>query len=244
MADGTDEAAWARRLARMLDLTNLDDGCDPAAIDALCAAAVAEPGPVAAVCVWPSFVAQAREALAGSNVLVATVANFPAGDGAAHAAAEACVAAADDGAHEVDVVAPWRSALAGDSAGVAALVAACRAALPKSVALKVILESGAFEDLGALRSAADAAIGSGADFLKTSTGKHGVGATRDAADVLIAGAAATATCGVKVSGGVRTFEDARAYAAAADAAFGPVDAGRFRIGASGLLTALRDKAKA
>ena len=56
----------ARQLIELIDLTNLDDRCDAAAIDALCAAAVQHE--VAAVCVWPDFVAQAGAAVAGTSV--------------------------------------------------------------------------------------------------------------------------------------------------------------------------------
>ena len=55
-------------------------GCDAAAIAALCDRARTPHGPVAAVCVWPDFVAQCRAALAGSGIRVATVVNFPTGD--------------------------------------------------------------------------------------------------------------------------------------------------------------------
>jgi deoxyribose-phosphate aldolase len=74
-----DDAAAARRILSLLDLTNLEPTCGPADIDALCARAVGGPGPVAAVCIWPQFVAEARRRLAGSAVRIATVGNFPAG---------------------------------------------------------------------------------------------------------------------------------------------------------------------
>ena len=74
----TPREAAARALA-CLDLTNLDADCDAAAIEALLARTRTPHGPVAAVCVWPAFVAQARRGLAGSGIRVATVVSFPAG---------------------------------------------------------------------------------------------------------------------------------------------------------------------
>ena len=62
--DATRATAAARALA-CLDLTNLDDGCDEAAITDLCRRARTPHGPVAAVCIWPDFVEQARAELAG-----------------------------------------------------------------------------------------------------------------------------------------------------------------------------------
>ena len=77
------ELEAARLALDCLDLTSLNDGDDDAAIDALCRRAVGSQGKVAAVCVWPRFVAQARAALP-RDVAVAAVANFPDGRIAPH----------------------------------------------------------------------------------------------------------------------------------------------------------------
>ncbi|MBL8999347.1 MAG: deoxyribose-phosphate aldolase, partial [Gemmatimonadetes bacterium] len=69
----------ARRSLPLVDLTSLDEDEDAASTNALCARAVTPHGPVAAVCLWPRFVAQARAALAGTGVRIATVVNFPTG---------------------------------------------------------------------------------------------------------------------------------------------------------------------
>lgn len=76
MADAASKAELAARALALVDLTNLNDGCTAADIDALCARAVTEHGHVAAVCVYPAFVAQAKAKLAGTPVKVATVVNF------------------------------------------------------------------------------------------------------------------------------------------------------------------------
>jgi deoxyribose-phosphate aldolase len=68
----------ARLALQCLDLTSLNDADTPADIAALCQRAQTRFGPVAAVCVWPRFVAQARNLLPAS-IRVAAVANFPAG---------------------------------------------------------------------------------------------------------------------------------------------------------------------
>ena len=98
----------------VIDLTTLEDDDTPARVRALCEKAQTPRGPVAAVCILPRLAAVAVEALQGSPVKVATVANFPDGaydpDGAAATAAQAVA----DGVDEVDVVAPWRSVLQGD----------------------------------------------------------------------------------------------------------------------------------
>ena|SRR5271166_162760 len=71
----------ARRLVASIDLTSLELDDTPDKIAALCQDAVTPCGPVAAVCVYPGFVRQARTALTGTGVKVATVIDFPDGSG-------------------------------------------------------------------------------------------------------------------------------------------------------------------
>lgn len=231
-------AALARRVLALLDLTSLNDGDSAAAIDALCGRAVTPHGAVAAVCIWPRFVAQARSRLAGSPVRVATVVNFPGGGDAPDTVARDIAASLRDGAHEIDIVLPYRRYLANDTAAAGAVLAAARTACGASVPLKVILESGAFPDLLTLGAAARFAILAGADFIKTSTGKIAVGATLAAAETMIGAIAGTRRrVGFKASGGIRTVAQAGEYLAIADRIMGPQWAGptTFRFGASGLL---------
>ena len=231
--------AAARALA-CLDLTNLDEACDAAAIDALCARARTPHGPVAAVCVWPAFVAQAHALLAGSGIRVATVVNFPAGDDDVLSVRTATRQVIVDGADEIDMVVPWRALAAGERGVVAATVLEVKDAA-RNRRLKAILETGELEDPELIRRAADEALAGGADFLKTSTGKVAVNATPEAAGILLAAiTAADRPAGLKVAGGVRTTAEAAAYLELCDRAMGPgwATPERFRIGASGLLADL------
>lgn len=223
----------------LLDLTSLDDDDTTPTILDLCARAETRRGPVAAVCVLPRFVAAAADALAGRPVLVATVADFPAGQGEVADTVAAIERAVDDGADEIDVVAPWRAHLAGDAEAVARVVSACVPACGGRP-LKVILETGSHPDAASTRAMADAALAAGAAFLKTSTGKHGPGASPEAARVLLEAVRDHGAGGVKVSGGVRTADQARAYVALAEEVMGEgwVTPQTFRIGASSLLDAL------
>ncbi len=228
-----------RRLLGLLDLTRLEDDADDGPVRALCAKALASPVRPAAVCVYRPFVPTAR-ALLGDAVRVATVANFPDGATDAQIAALECEQAIDAGADEVDVVFPWRALCAGDEAVCADLVAACRDVTGRHV-LKVILESGMLNDADRVRRASAICIHAGVDFLKTSTGKAAVGATPEAARVMLEAIAASGRpVGFKVSGGVRTVADALGYLQLAEEIFGAdqVRPERFRIGASGLMDAL------
>lgn len=232
----------AKRALALLDLTDLGDAASETAALSLCARAMARPVPVAAVCIWPRFVAAARKALAGSPVRIATVVNFPAGGGVAAPVVAETTKAVADGADEIDLVMPWRDFLAGDADSARAMVAAVKAACG-AARLKVILETGEYPGLEQVRSASDLAIAAGADFIKTSTGKTAHSASLAAAETMLAAILASGRpVGLKPSGGIRTLADAKAYLDLADGIMGPGWARpqTFRFGASGLHQALLD----
>lgn len=229
----------ARLALQCMDLTSLNTGDTSADIDALCQRGQTPFGTVAAVCVWPRFVAQARAALPGA-VKVAAVANFPAGDLNLDLALADTHAIVQAGGDEVDVVLPYRALMQGQVGACADFLAQVRAACGSGVALKVIIESGELATPELIAQATTLALDSGADFVKTSTGKTAVSATPEAAEVMLRTIAAhsrRATAGFKASGGIRTVADAQGYLQQVahflgDAALVPQ---RFRFGASGLL---------
>ncbi|MEX2499283.1 MAG: deoxyribose-phosphate aldolase [Wenzhouxiangellaceae bacterium] len=228
----------------LMDLTRLEDDTDDTRVRAMCKRTATAFGHPAAVCVYPRFIQAAREALAeiglADQVAVATVANFPAGKPDPEVAAREIGQAITLGADEVDVVFPWRALLEGDENSGRVLVRKCRLACA-SHPLKVILESGMLDKPDDVRRAAKIAIAEGADFIKTSTGKAETGATAQAARVMLETIRASGReVGFKVSGGVRTLDDACRYMQLAEEIMGPgwVSPQNFRIGASGLLDAL------
>ena len=236
-----DRTTAARRALPLLDLTSLDEDDTEERIAALCAQARTPAGDVAAVCVYPRFVAQAAAALAGSPVRVATVANFPAGRLDARGAAQEAERALADGADEVDVVLPYLAFAAGERDAALAVVEAARTATAGAT-LKVILETGRLEGPETVREAAAGALAAGADFVKTSTGKLKPGATVEAARPMLEAIRDHGRGGFKAAGGVRTAEDAAAYLALADEVVGEgwTAPETFRLGASGLLADLLD----
>ncbi len=136
---------------------------------------------------------------------------------------------------------PYRAFLAGDEARAAAMVEAITDLVDAPCIVKVILETGAFPTGESISAAARLAIGAGADFVKTSTGKIPAGASLEAAAAMLAEiAAADRTIGLKPSGGIRTFDEAMAYVDLADSVMGAgwATPSTFRFGASGLLDAL------
>jgi deoxyribose-phosphate aldolase len=183
---------------------------------------------------------------------VATVVNFPSGDESVDDVVAMTEAALADGADDIDLVLPYRAFLAGDPAQASAMVEAVAALVGPPALFKVILETGAYPNSASVGAAAHLAIASGADFVKTSTGKIAQGASLDAARAMLDEIAAAAkngrtdgrtdgrTVGLKPSGGIRGFDDAMAYLDLADEVMGEgwATPATFRYGASGMLDAL------
>lgn len=229
----------ARVAISLLDLTDLADNHSAVGIDRLCERAAEHQ--VAAVCIWPEHVPRCVELLADSGVGIATVVNFPKGNQQVGKVLEETLTALSDGATEIDVVMPYKMFCNGDIKPTAAMIEAVGDLVAPPGILKVILETSELPDAAAVRSAAELAIGLGADFVKTSTGKASGGATLDAARVMLEAIADTdRTVGIKPSGGVKTFDDAMAYLDVAAEVMGDdwVVPATFRFGASSLLDAL------
>lgn len=238
-----DRAGVARRAIPLVDLTTLADDDTDDRVRALCGRAAASG--VAAVCIYPRFVATAVGALAahrtaddaGTAVQVATVVNFPAGTDPIEAIVAETERALADGADEIDLVVPFGAAMAGDLDAVEATVARIDEVCGDHL-LKAILETGALRDAELIGQVARRALAGGADFCKTSTGKIDVGATLDAARVILDAIVEDGRrAGIKLSGGIRTLDDAADYLDLIDHMMGPdwVSPATVRFGASSLL---------
>jgi deoxyribose-phosphate aldolase len=162
----------------MIDLTTLEGQDTPGKVRQLCQKAIhlhdAVPDlpHVAAVCVYPTMVKVARQALAGhDDIKVASVATaFPSGMAPLSVKLEDVRAAVAEGADEVDMVISRGAFLAGDYQRVFDEIVAVKEACGQAH-LKVILETGELGTLDRVRRASVLAINAGADFIKTSTGK-------------------------------------------------------------------------
>lgn len=237
---GDDLIASAQLALACLDLTSLNPEDTEADIARLCERAQSPFGPVAAVCVWPRLAAFARQQLP-AHIAVAAVANFPAGGADIAAAVRDTGEIVQSGAQEVDVVLPYGALLAGDDHAVMAVLSAVRAAA-QGVRLKVILETGELTTPALIAHACRLALDTGADFLKTSTGKTPRSATPQAARLLIDAIAsdpvACTQVGFKPSGGIRTVQDAALYMDLWRERMGDnaVTPQRFRLGASSVLS--------
>ncbi len=229
------------RLVSLIDLTSLNDDDDAPRIEALCQRALTPLGNVAAVCVYPRFVALARSTLnqlGAPDIKVATVCNFPAGDASVDQVCAEVQQSLESGADEIDLVYPYRALLAGDTSQGLELIATVADLCEGRALLKVILETGELQDPELIRQASEDAIAAGADFIKTSTGKVNVNATREAADTMLSVIAAHGgSIGLKPAGGIRTLEQALGYLELAQWWLGEewVTPQHLRLGASGLL---------
>lgn len=227
----------ARRSVSLIDLTSLGDDDSEVQIHRLCQRALSVE--VAAVCVWPEFVAQCREALMGSSINLATVVNFPDGGIDIDAAVALTRNTIDDGANEIDLVLPYTAWMAGDAETAREMIRSVKAACGPHH-LKVILETGRLRTHDRIRAASQLAIDAGADFLKTSTGKIAVSATPSAAGIMLETIRRSGKdIGFKAAGGIKTLRQAGNYLRLADQTFGPnwVRPDHFRFGASSLLDA-------
>ncbi len=201
---------------------------------------------VAAVCVYPRFVAVAKRALEGCAVRVASVAGaFPHGQLPIELKVEEVKYAVAQGADEVDVVLSRGLMLNGDYDTARHEVEAMKQAC-NGRTLKVILETGELPSPTLIAKATEVAIDGGADFVKTSTGKIGTGATLEAAEAMLNVVKNKVkfnkkTIGFKAAGGIRKPEEAMAYAQLAKKIMGDeyVKNQTFRIGASSLTDGLR-----
>ena len=236
-----DSKKLASKAISLLDLTNLNETCDDAAIEDLCTRAQTPYGNTAAVCVWPRFVKKAKSCLEGTGIKVATVVNFPDGGEDLTATLRETEQSLADGADEIDLVIPYKAFAIGRHGFAETMIARVRAAIPAPARLKTILETGELKDTVLIRDASHMAIAAGADFIKTSTGKVPVNATPAAAEIMLKAIADSGKpVGFKPAGGVRTLADAEAYLAIAAQYMGPdwATPDTFRFGASGVLDAL------
>jgi deoxyribose-phosphate aldolase len=242
---------WAIDTAiSMVDLTTLEGADTPGKVKAMCSKAL-HPDPtdlttpsVAAVCVYGDLVETARSVV-GDRIHVAAVATaFPSGRASLEVKLLDTKEAVAAGADEIDMVIDRGAFLSGDYAKVAREIEAVKEACGPAH-LKVILETGELKTLDNVKRASYLAMRSGADFIKTSTGKVTPAATLPVTLVMLEAVrdyyAQTGTrIGVKAAGGIRTSKDAIKYLVLVNETVGEdwLTPDYFRFGASTLLNDL------
>ncbi|MDR6637600.1 deoxyribose-phosphate aldolase [Paenarthrobacter nitroguajacolicus] len=214
----SNEAATPAHIASYIDHTLLKPEASEADILKVCAEAVEYK--FKSVCVNPLWVKTVAKALKGSGVLTCSVVGFPMGATPSDVKAFEARGAVLDGADEIDMVINMAAARAADKGALVDDIRTVAETVHAGEAiLKVIIETSMLDDEQKV-IACEAAVEAGADFVKTSTGFNGGGATAE--DVALMRKTVGPELGVKASGGVRSLADAQAMIAA----------GATRIGAS------------
>jgi deoxyribose-phosphate aldolase len=254
------QAAWLLRAVTCIDLTTLSGDDTPGRVKRLCAKARQPIRPdmlarlgldgekitVGAVCVYPNRVADAVQALRGTDIPVASVATgFPAGQTPLPQRIGEIEQAIEAGAKEIDVVIPRNFVLTGDWEALYNEIAQFRKTCGEAAHMKTILATG---DLGTLKQVYQAslvAMMAGSDFIKTSTGKESVNATLEVSLVMVRAIREYLDrtgfkVGFKPAGGISKAKQAMAWQALMKEELGDewLMNDLFRFGASSLLTDL------
>jgi len=216
-------------LASLIDHTLLKPEATREQIELLCREA--SQFCFASVCVNPVWVPLCAELLRGSGVKVCTVIGFPSGAHAPDVKGYETRRAVEQGAEEVDMVINIGALKSRDYALVENDIRGVVQASGRDTVVKVILETSLLTREEKVMGAT-LAKAAGADFVKTSTGFAGGGATVE--DVQLLREVVGPEIGVKASGGIRSKEDAEAM----------VEAGANRLGASAGIKIVRGESEA
>lgn len=248
------QAAWLLNAVRCIDLTTLAGDDTEDRVARLCAKARQPIAPdlleavgvtgltTGAVCVYPTMVAAAKRALAGTAIPVASVATgFPAGLMPLDLRLAEIRYAVDRGADEIDIVITRAHVLRAEWTALYDELRAMREACG-GAKMKAILATGDLKSLENVARASHVAMQAGSDWIKTSTGKEGVNATLPVSLVMCRAirdyhVQTGHKVGFKPAGGLKTAKDAIAWQVLMAEELGRdwLRPDLFRIGASSLL---------
>lgn len=243
----TDNKELLKKIFSLIDLTTLSEQDNINNVSQLCERVnlLSEAYPsmpaVAAICIYPEMVQVVKENLVNPLVNIASVGGgFPASQTFTNIKIMEIEQAIAQGADEIDIVLPIGKFLMEDYEYVEYEIQAIKERI-RDVHLKVILETGSLQDYSLIRKASFIAISSGADFIKTSTGKIPIGATPEAMVIMCQVISdyynrTGKKIGIKPAGGISDAETAILYYAIVKEILGEdwLNSERFRIGASRL----------
>ena len=236
-----------KQIFSLIDLTTLSEQDNSENVSLLCekvnqlADTYPEMPGVAAICVYPELVSVVKEKLDNPLTGIASVAGgFPASQTFTNIKIMEIEQAIEQGAEEIDIVLQVGKFLMDDLEYVEYEIQVIKERIG-AVHLKVILETGSLKELDLIRKASLLAIGAGADFIKTSTGKISPGATPEAMVVMCCAIRdyyqrTGRKIGIKPAGGISDTSTALLYFHIVKEILGDewLNSERFRIGASRL----------
>ena len=236
-----------KQIFGLIDLTTLSERDNIENVSQLCDKVnqLAEAYPampnIAAICVYPELVSVVKDKLDNPLINIASVGGgFPASQTFTNIKVMEIEQAIEQGAEEIDMVMPVGKFLMDDLDIVNYEIQIIKQRIG-SIHLKVILETGSLKDFSLIRKASLLAIGAGADFIKTSTGKISPGATPEAVAVMCCAIRdyynrTGKKIGIKPAGGISDPETALLYYHIVKGILGAewLNRERFRIGASRL----------
>ncbi len=222
-------------IASVVDLTLLDKAATPESLQEL--QKRAQRFHVAAVCI---HIDQLPQLINQGSYKHATVVNFPDATSSNRIVADEIIKAITNGANEIDYVFSYALYIENPDKALANCYKACLLAHQNSSLFKVILETGKISSLETVYSLSLQLLDLGVDFLKTSTGKFRVGATPAAVFAMLKAIAdSNIPCGLKVSGGIKTLQDASVYMCLSENVLRKkIDKSWFRLGSSSVLDSL------
>ena len=171
---------------------------------------------VAAICVYPNFAQVVKDTLEVEGINIACVSGgFPSSQTFTEVKIAETAMALADGSDEIDIVIPVGAFLSGDYETMCEEIMELKETC-KEHHLKVILETGALKTASNIKKASILSMYSGADFIKTSTGKQQPAATPEAAYVMCQAIKeyyeqTGNKVGFKPAGGINTVNDALIY---------------------------------
>lgn len=204
-----------------------------------------ELGHVATICVYPNFAGLCHDVLENEEIEIACVSGcFPSGQSFLEVKVAETAMAIQDGATEIDIVMPVGKFLSGDYEDLYDEISEIKSVCGEKK-LKVILETGCLKTASNIKKAALLAMYSGADYIKTSTGKLEPAATPEAALVMCQAIKeyyekTGIQIGFKPAGGMKTVEDALSYYTIVKEVLGEkwLNNKMFRLGTSSLANKL------
>ncbi|MDO9153681.1 MAG: deoxyribose-phosphate aldolase [Paludibacter sp.] len=190
-------------LAKYIDHTLLKPDSTEEQFDQLCKEALMYK--FKSVCVNSSWVSYVSKKLRGSGILVCSVVGFPLGGMDSRSKAFETQNAIESGAKEIDMVINIGALKSGNLKLVEEDIRAVRRAARANTILKVIFETNLLTEKEKIL-ACEISKKAGADFVKTSTGFSGGGATVE--DIILMRRIVGPTMGVKASGGIKDYNTA------------------------------------